>query len=140
TSVAAPNGETITYSYNGVFMTLATTTGAVSGGVQRGYDQYFQPSGSTLWVNGNFSDVLFTNDLDGLLKQVTAGAGYEYLTHDPVNGLLTATSLNVVSDALDYDGYGALQDYAASANSAPIFSDQFTTRDNLGTFLKKLRH
>ncbi|NNN05272.1 MAG: RHS repeat-associated core domain-containing protein, partial [Elusimicrobia bacterium] len=102
----------------------------VSGNVARAYDPDFALISQSVDGAGTVS---FAYDQDKLLTQ----AGDETLTRDPQDGLLAASALGNVSDAWTYDGFGAPAAYAASANSAPIFSDQFTTRDNLGRIVQK---
>ncbi len=66
----------------------------------------------------------------------------ETLSNDSQNGLLTGTTLGVVSDTYDYipsgqtKGFGELLEYEATSSGTPVFKTVFE-RDKLGRITKK---
>ena len=62
--------------------------------------------------------------------------GAETLTYDPANGLLTGTTLGVVTDSLTYNGFAEADSYTANINASTIFTTSFM-RDKLGRISQK---
>jgi YD repeat-containing protein len=71
--------------------------------------------------------VEFAYDDDDLL--VTAGA--EQITRDPETGLVAATQLETIAEALDYNTYGELIEHTAGAGVSELYARN-ETRDGLG--------
>lgn len=128
TSIAAPGGETVAHTYDGSLLKDTSWTGTVTGAVNRRYDNNFQVR--ELSVNGN--PVLLGYDIDRLLNQ----AGALVLTRDPQHGLVTATTLDTVTDSSVYNGFGEPASYSASGGAAPRYDAQYT-RDKLGRITEK---
>ncbi|MCF8723755.1 RHS repeat-associated protein [Nitrospina gracilis] len=82
-------------------------------------------------MNGG-NTISFAYDQDDLLTS----AGSETLTNDPNNGLLTGTSLGVVTDSYAYNGFAEMADYEAQVSGTPVFGTVFE-RDKLGRITKK---
>ncbi|WP_442939872.1 RHS repeat domain-containing protein [Nitrospina gracilis] len=99
------------------------------GSVSRTYDNSFRITSRS--VNGG-NTISFTYDQDDLLTS----AGSETLTNDPNNGLLTGTSLGVVTDSYAYNGFAEMADYEAQVSGTPVFGTVFE-RDKLGRITKK---
>jgi len=124
TSLSAPGGQNLGYSYDGSLLLSEEWSGVITGTASRAYDSDFRIS--ELSVNGD-NPIGFSYDADSLL----VWAGDEALTRHPEHGLITETTLGVVTDTWDYNSFGELQSYVASQNSAQIFATTFT-RDKLG--------
>jgi len=84
-TITAPNGGTLGYTYDGFLPLTETWSGSVTGTVGRGYNNDFRVT--TLSVNAD--PIIYDYDNDGLIRQV----GNLSLTRDPDNGLLTGTML-----------------------------------------------
>jgi hypothetical protein len=61
-------------------------------------------------------------DTDGLLTQ----AGALTLTRDPQHAIVTATTLDTITDTRSVNGFGEWDSYAASAGATPLVSMQYT--------------
>ncbi len=125
----APDGGTLTYSYDGPLVTDTISAGTVAGTVSRTYDPNFRVTSLSV----NSSPVTFQYDTDNLLTQ----AGDLTLTRDPQNGLLTGTTLGSVTDTRGYNGFGELTSYSAAYSGSPLFAQQYT-RDKLGRITDKI--
>ena len=86
-SLSAPDGIGLAYTYDGSLLTGTTWSGPVAGSVTHTFDADFRVSSQS--VNGA-TPVAFTYDADSLLT----GAESLTLTRDASNGLLTGTTLN----------------------------------------------
>lgn len=111
-AIAAPGSVAIAYEHDGDLLRTTTLTGPSAGRVGRTHDASHRLS--SLDVNGAGA-VSFAYDTDDLL--VTAGA--LSLTRHALHGLVTASTLGVVTDAVTYDGYGELLTYSASVSGTP---------------------
>ncbi len=127
-TVTAPDGGTLTYSYDG-FLPLSTTwTGDVSGSISQSYDNNFWITSRS--VNG--TSVSYGYDDDGLLIQ----AGDITLTRSATNGLLTDTTLGNVTTNRTYNGFGEMSGETAQVSGVPVLGAQYE-RDKLGRIIKK---
>jgi RHS repeat-associated protein len=117
-------GGSLTYGYDGSLLKNETWAGTVAGSVGRTYDTSFRVISQS--VNGG-NTVPFTYDPDDLLT----GAGSLTVTRDPQTGLITGTTLGVVTDSYGYNSFGEVTSYSASAGGTPVFSVTYT-RDALG--------
>jgi RHS repeat-associated protein len=123
-SIAAPDGNTVAFTYDGDLPTGVTSTGAVSASVGFSYDSSFRVTGET--VNGT-STIAFAYDDDDLL--ITAGA--LTLHRDAANGLLTGTTLGNITDSYTYNTFGEPTAYNVQLNGANVFTLGYT-RDDAG--------
>jgi YD repeat-containing protein len=129
-SLTAPGGISLAYTYDGALLTGTTWTGPVAGSVSRTFDVDFRVSSQS--VNGA-NPVAFTYDADSLLT----GAGALTLTRDAANGLLTGTTLGNVTDTRAYNSFAEPLTYAASYSSAPFYTAHYT-RDPLGRITQQV--
>jgi len=123
-SITAPSGETLAFTYDGSLVTGETMTGPVSGSVGLTYDNDFRVTSQT--INGA-NAAAYSYDADGLLT----GAGVLSITRDAGNGLLTSTALSNITTALTYNTFGEVTDYSATDGANGLFSTTYT-RDKLG--------
>jgi len=129
-SLAGPDGESLSFTYDGSLLLSESWSGTINGTVSRTYDNDFRVSSRS--VNGA-NTASFAYDADSLLTT----AGDATLTRDPVNGLLTGTSIGVVTDSYTYNGFGEVATYEADVSGTPIYSVTYT-RDNLGRIAQKV--
>ncbi len=130
TTITAPDGGTLTYSYDGSLLTGTTWVGNVAGSVTRTYDNDFRITSES--VNGA-NTVSFTYDADSLLTQ----AGSLTLNRSAQNGLITGTTLGSTTTSQSYNTFGELSQFTASQSSTTIYDAQFT-RDKLGRITQKV--
>jgi YD repeat-containing protein len=88
-SLDAPDGESLTFAYDGALPTDVTWSGSVAGTVGRDYDPDLRISSLTVASGATTETWSYGFDLDGLLE----AAGDLSVTRDPVNGLVTTTTL-----------------------------------------------
>ncbi len=124
TTITAPGGLTLTYSYDGTLLLGESWTGAVTGSVSRTYDNSFRVTARSVNSGNSMS---YQYDNDGLLTQ----AGNLTLSRDPQNGLLTGTTLGTITDTWSYNGFGEPLSYSAAASGTTFFAVQYK-RDILG--------
>jgi RHS repeat-associated protein len=128
-SVSTSDGEALTYGYgvDGPLLMSKTWSGNVAGSVSVTHDSFLRTASRS--VNGAKA-VKYLFDADGLFSG-TSGLVTSSLTRDfnGKNGLLTGTTLGSVTDAVTYDGFGALATYAASYKGAAVYSSSITSRD-----------
>jgi RHS repeat-associated protein len=127
-AVTAPDGSTLTDSYDGFLLSGSTWSGAVVGSVTRQFNPDFQVTALAV----NDQSVLFSYDLDGLLTQ----AGSLALTRDTQNGLLTGTTLGNVATTQSHNSFGELATATATVNGTAQYAVTFT-RDRLGRITGK---
>lgn len=130
TSITAPDGGTMSYTYDGSLLTSTTWSGTVTGSVGFTYNNDFRVTSEI--INGG-NGVSFTYDNDGLLTQ----AGSLTLSRNAQNGLLTGSTLGNVTDSLSYNTFGEPTNYQAAYSGATFFNAQYT-RDNLGRITQKV--
>ncbi|HEY0557452.1 MAG TPA: hypothetical protein VGG20_24565, partial [Thermoanaerobaculia bacterium] len=118
-SLSSPDGETISYSYDGFLPTGTTWSGPVTGLVTRTYDDSFHLTSTS--VNGT-DTMAFQYDRDDLLVQ----AGSLTLQRNAANGLLSGTTLGAVATAQTYNGFGEVSDLQASFGSTPLYEATYT--------------
>ncbi|MBK1642895.1 hypothetical protein CKO12_13660 [Chromatium okenii] len=130
TSVTDLSGGSIVLTYNGALLTKSNWTGAIAGNVGFGYDNDFRMT--SISVNGANS-VTYTYDADSLLTK----AGALTLTRSSQNGLVTGSSLGLVTDAYSYNGFGETSRYDAKISGVSVFKTDFTY-DKLGRITHKI--
>jgi RHS repeat-associated protein len=128
-SITTPN-STLSYEYDGSLLLSSTWAGTVAGSVSRTYDTNFRVA--TQSVNGA-NTVNFGYDTDSLLTS----AGSLTITRSAQNGLITGSTLDVVTDSRSYSTFGELSTYSASVSGAPVFNVTYT-RDKLGRITQKV--
>ena len=129
TNLTAPDGGQLSYAYDGVLLKETAWMGVITGSIHRSFNTDFNVT--ELKVNGA-DPIAFQYDNDQLLTQ----AGSLALSRNAQNGLLTGTSLGIVTDALSYNGFGEMAGYTAKVGGADIFTAQYT-RDKLGRITQK---
>ena len=122
-SIAAPGGPGLTFSYDGSLPLSTVWSGLVGGSVTRTYDASFRAT--NVGVNG--SNIALGYDNDDLLTSV----GALTMSRNAQNGLLMGTTLGSVTDSFGYNGFGEVTSYAAQAGSAALLGFDYT-RDALG--------
>ncbi|NJD69194.1 MAG: RHS repeat-associated core domain-containing protein, partial [candidate division NC10 bacterium] len=129
-SVSAPDGISLAYTYDGSLLTGMTWSGPIAGSVSRTYNTDFRVANQS--VNGA-NPISFGYDADSLLT--TAGA--ETITRRTDNGLISGTTLGPVTDSRSYNGFGELTTYTATVSGSPVFATTYT-RDKLGRITQKV--
>ncbi len=129
-TVTTPEGNRLSYGYDGYLLTSATWSGEVNGSVQWAYDSDFRPREER--VNGS-QPMAFSYDGDGLL----VGVGDLTVTRDAMSGLLRATSLGSVTTTLDYNEFGEPAAASAAFEVSPFWQAQYV-RDKLGRIVEKV--
>ncbi len=127
-TITAPDLGTLSYTYDGSLPLSETWSGGVSGSVSVAYDNNFRVTSRTVGA----TPIAYTYDADGLLT----GSGAETLTRDPLNGLLTGTSLGSSTTTNSYNEFGEI-----SAFNASFGIDNFNisyVRDKLGRITQKV--
>ena len=119
TGITAPDNVALSFEYDGMLPTAVSWAGPITGTVSGTYDNDFRVT--SLSVNGEGA-VVFDYDDDNLMTQ----AGALSLTHDAVNGLLTATAVGSVTDARGYNGFGETVSYGAAFDGTDFYSTQYT--------------
>jgi RHS repeat-associated protein len=127
--LSGPDGETLSFGFDGRLLTDVGYAGPVAGAVHWTYNNDFRVSQET--VNGG-STAVFSYDNDGLLTQ----AGSQTLARNKDTGLLAGTTLGSVTDSYSYDPYGAVQTYSAKYGATTLLSESYT-RDALGRIATK---
>lgn len=127
-SVGTPEGNWLTFGYDGFLPTTETATGLAPGVVSRTYDNDFRVATSI--VNG--SAVSYQYDADSLLT----GAGALAISRESATGRVSSTSLGVTATSNTYSEYGELSGFSASAGgTTPYFYS--LTRDLAGRITGK---
>jgi RHS repeat-associated protein len=102
TSIAAPSGTTLGYTYDGSLLTNIAWSGTVSGNVGFSYNSDFLVSA----VSVNGQSVAVSYDADGLLT----AAGALGIARDADNGLETGTQLGLITTNTNYSEFGELDE------------------------------
>jgi RHS repeat-associated protein len=129
TTLTAPDGGTLSYTYDGSLPKTVTWGGAVQGSVGFKYDSDFRVS--KIALNGADS-IAFGYDRDNLLTS----AGAMTLARNPSNGRLVRIVLATDSSAWTYDdSTGAMLRYTAKHGAMTLF-DVGYGRDSLGRIVQ----
>jgi RHS repeat-associated protein len=129
--VTNPEGDTLSYGYDGSVPTETAWNGEVSGLIRFAYDNNFQLK--QLEVNDSHA-IEFSYDNDGLLTQ----AGEFLVVRDALSGFLSGTTVQSISDSYMFDPiFGELSGYSADYEGSPKYSATMT-RDNLGRITEKV--
>jgi RHS repeat-associated protein len=119
-----PDGGEVENAYSGPLLMSTTWKGPVIGSVSFAYDNDFRLTSET----AAGSSVAYSYDADGLLID----AGPLSLSRDAQNGLLTGSTLGVISDTWTYNSFGEPVSYSA----ASLFAQQYG-RDDGGRITQK---
>lgn len=122
-ATAVRGTEHIAYAYNGPLLTKATYTGPVAGNVSRVYNNNFWTTSQS--VNGA-NPIAFHHDNDGLIT----AAGALTVKRNVNNGLITGTTLGIVTDTRTYNTFGDLTGFTASVSGTPVYRYQVTRNAN----------
>ena len=127
-SITAPDGNGLSFTWDG-FLPLSTSwSGEVNGTVSQSHDNNFWITGRS--VNGQ--SIAFGYDDDGLLTS----AGDMSLTRSAANGLLTNTALGNVTTTHQHNAFG--EPVAVAVDSGTDQAAGFTyERDKLGRITHK---
>jgi len=127
-SVSSPDTVSLAYTYTGPLLKRETWSGKVSGYVERTHDSDFHVWRET--VNGAWP-AYFEHDADGLLTR----AGALALTRRASDGLVSATSVGVVTSTMSYDSHGELWRLRYEVSGGLLFQ-QTLVRDSLGRIVR----
>lgn len=128
TAIRAPNGDSLTFAYDGSLTSQASWAGTVNGSVQIGYNNDVRVASQT--VNGT-NEVDFLYDSDGALT----GAGALVLGRSTSNGLLLADTLGLVRSAYQYTSRGELAGYRVKYDTTKLFTTGYA-RDSVGRIVQ----
>jgi len=129
TGISAPDGVELIYTYDGSLPLTETWAGPVAGTVARSYDNDFKPKAISL----NGTAVTLGYDGDNLLTQ----AGDLTISRRAADGLISNTSLGMVTTSQDYNSIGELNTMNAIYGGSTLYSAVYT-RDKLGRITQKL--
>jgi RHS repeat-associated protein len=130
TTIISPDGEGLSFDHDGPFLTGSTWTGTVAGNVTWALDDNLRITSRS--VNGeNTVNLAYNND--GLLTQ----AGSLVIDRDTQTGLITETTLGVVSDATVSNGFGELSQYTTARNGTTLYDVQYHY-DTIGRITQKI--
>ncbi len=124
TTLTAPGGNSLGFTYDGSLPKSVTWSGTVSGSMAVSYNNNFQVTSQT--VNGG-NAVSYGYDLDGLLTQ----AGALGIRRDATNGRLVADSVGSQKTTYAYDSHGALLGLVSSVGTDTQLVTGYV-RDSLG--------
>ncbi len=122
--IITPEGDSLTFAYDGSLPTSIFYAGDVNGSVEFLYDNDFRVIEQR--VNGS-DPVSYLYNNDGSLTQ----AGDLSISYNTENGLMTGTSLGNVTTEYTYNNYGEVTDYIAKFGSEVLFQTVYT-HDDLG--------
>jgi RHS repeat-associated protein len=126
--VDAPGGVRHAFAFDGSLLLSDSVSGPVAGTIGYEYDDKFRVVGVS--VNG---DAVARAYEDNLLVQ----AGALALTRRSDNGLIASSTINAVSEAIDYDEFAGVLDQRVRFNATDVYRAQFT-RDALGRATRKV--
>jgi RHS repeat-associated protein len=116
TTVTAPDGGQLSFTYDGSLATRMIWSGAVTGAVARAFNEDFRVVAHS--VNGDFGSIIsYSYDNDGLLTQ----AGDLNLTRSAVNGLVQSSALGNVTDQWTYNDFGEVVEYRVWFNASEVY-------------------
>ncbi|MCP4229903.1 MAG: RHS repeat protein, partial [bacterium] len=129
-TIKAPDGGTLAISYDSFLPLESTWAGSVSGSVGRTYDNNFLVTSRS--VNGAYT-ANFTYETDGLIAQ----AGSMSITRDALNGLITNTGIDNITETRGYNIFGEPSGYTAAFDGTDFYTATYT-RDKLGRITQKV--
>ncbi len=124
TSLTAPGGNTLSYTYDGFLPKTMTWGGVVQGSVGLSYNSDFRVSSQT--INGA-SSIAFGYNTDGLLT-TAGGLG---IKRNVQSGQLERDSVGTIKGAWSFDNHGAMSGYTSANGASTLFQSSYV-RDSLG--------
>jgi RHS repeat-associated protein len=124
-ATTTPEGQSLSYTYDGILPVSTTFGGEVSGSVSRDFNAHFSVSSETACGDSGCSAAAMAYDDDQLL----IGAGALSLTRRADNGQLTAATLLSISDAWTYSPFGEPATYESRFGSNVLFREELTRDD-----------
>ena len=152
-TLTSPNGQSLTFAYDGPLVKSVAFAGIAGATVAHEYDTNFRASAQNVTAGTRSSKLSYGYDVDNLLTCVSVGTcnaldtGALRITRGTLNPLLSATSLEKVSDSYTFSEFGELRGYSATfKDSATVttlvsisYDDPLTVRrDSLGRVLKQV--
>jgi len=132
-SVMAPDGGILSYSYDGSLLQSTTWAGEVSGEVHRRYNNDFVVDERCLQAEAHCIEFGYDGDL------VLTQAGALSMTRDAQRaGLLNGSVLGTIASTYTYNGFGELE--AATTSNDPLGDQLYSVsyvRDKLGRIVQK---
>jgi len=132
-----PSGPiTMAVQYDGDLLKQTAWTGPIAGTVGLGYDNNFRLTSTNVFIGANSYPISLGYDNDDLL--ITAGA--MTVTRHQQTGLVTGTSIGLVTDPRSYDSFGEPTTYVASWNGGERFREEIpdpSGRDALGRIIER---
>ena len=129
-SITAPGGGSLSYSYDGFLPLSETWSGSIAGRVSRSFDNNFWLTEQCVNTDNCVS---FGYDQDGLLTQ----AGALSQTRHAQSGLLTNSGLGNISTDFGYNGFGELLSAESESSGGALVSFGYQ-RDSLGRIESKV--
>lgn len=133
-SIASPGGFSVSFGLDGGLVTSETTTGPISGRIDRTFDSNFRVVGES--VNGA-NGVTFGYDADGLLTQAGALTLYRSSNLGRIDSTYIGSGTVGVAEVIDYNNFGEVRGYSATWNAQPRLAFDYT-RDALGRITRKI--
>jgi len=124
TAVTAPDGGTISYTWDGTLLTSKIWAGGVAGRLDYSYNNNMYLD--SLIINGIYS-MNYNYDDDSLLVQ----AGDMSLTRDPQNDLILGTALDKIATSRTYSDFAELTYYRTDFEESATY-EAIYGRDDLG--------
>jgi len=122
------------YQFDGTLMTEVTASGCPGAGkIEWQHTGFYEPK--TLKITAGTTPTLNTvllRDRDSLLTGVDALV----LSRNPLNGLLSSTTLGQVSDSYSYNSFAESENYSVNTPLGSVFTQGFL-RDKLGRIRQK---
>ncbi len=122
--ITDPSGVVLEHSYDGMLLTGMTWSGAVNGAVAFGYDNSFRVTSETVSAGGTVSPMVFGYDPDDIVICASpstcspAGSDALKISLNAGNGLVTGSTLGVVTDSYTYNAFGEMASYTASVGGS----------------------
>jgi RHS repeat-associated protein len=123
-SIAADDGESVAYDWDGALLTHQTADGGAPASISYTYDEDLRLASTT--VAGSAS-VAFAYDDDDVLT----GAGALTFEHDPGTGEVVASRLGDMTTAFAYDADGSTASITTTSPAGPVLR-QTEERDDAG--------
>ena len=128
-TITRTGGGTLTVAHDGPLLTETSWAGEITGAVRRTYDDDFRVRSLAV---GDADPIALAYDDDGAL----ATAGDLTLTRDPLNNLLTGTTLGGVEETFEHNGFGEVVAHQVRHGGAGLFAARYI-RDALGRVTQK---
>jgi RHS repeat-associated protein len=147
-TIVDPSGVTLDMGYDGTLLSSLTWSGAVNGSVAFGYDDSFRVTSEVVTAGATVSPAFFGYDPDDIVICASpsscspGGADALKITLNANNGLVTGSTLGVVTDSYGYNGFGEMASYSAKVGTTTVFSEVADTsskpRDALGRIVERV--